>query len=541
MASRNHTPKKAPGVARSQSGARPKDERRTSWTGRIPLLPVPVVFFLLTWFFASVWYGDVLHAAQQYSFFAPDTTLMHFVWAKPYGSLWIVGRALLSLFHYPWLGGAVLALMLTLISWLTGYDLRLTPRWRPLQYVPAGFYLGCIAYYGFDIYYQRETGMILGIPFCMLAVLALQGAIIRSFSKKPVPALVGLPADETRLQNNLGLLACLALTLGPLTFSAACRPHVRVTAQMQRQAERQDWEGVLQTARAHAGLSCRPMAALHAMALTQTGHIADNLFDIRYEYAELFLHARNGNPDTGIDLYETDGNYYAGLLQTAYGTALEHLTMEGPTCHMLKRLTQIALLNGETEVAHKYLHILERTPFEGDFTERYGRLADHPEELEQEPETQRIRKVEPVSDSFHTLFRRPLFLGYNIALNQGRSLEAWHNSLAACLYTKMMPEVLMRCQPLAGTALPQNAADAVAMRAQREPALQQAFPGNDMALARYRAFLQAIKPYVSDRPAHAEELFSTYRGYYPYYYYFGNLNAPTLKTSDSSTDHKGVN
>lgn len=531
---------KSSGAANRRTEPRPSATGRTAWYRQLPLLPVPVIFFLLTWFFAGIWYGDVFRAAGQYSFFAPDTTLMRFVWEQPYGPLWIAGRALLTLFHYPPAGGAVLALMLTLICWLTGYNLRLTPCWRPLQYLPGALYLGGLVYYGLDCYYQTETGRILGIPLCVLVVLAIQGAIIRSFSKKPVPALLRRPTDETRLQNGLELMMALLAVGGPMLFSTLARPYVRTTARMQHQLAQEDWAGIIQTAHDNAELSCRPMAALYAIALTQTNQIADRLFDIRYEFEDIHLHNRSGNTDTGIDFYQTDANYYAGLLLAANRNAVEHLTLEGPTCHMLKRLTQIALLNGEKEVARKYLHILNRTPFEGAFVERYTRLADNPEALEQEPATVRIRKVEPVSDAFHTLYREPLFLGYNVALQEGRSLEALHNSMAACLYTKILPDVLMRCQPLAGTALPQNAADALAIRANREPGLLQAYPGHDLNLSRYKAFRQHIKPFASDRAKHAAELFPFYKGYYPYYYYFGNLTAPTHKTTDS-TDHKGVN
>ncbi len=540
MSAPKHT-KKAPGVARSQSSERSKSVRKSSSAKRFPLLPVPVVFFLFTWFFTGIWYGDVLYTAQQYSFFAPDATLMQFVWDRPYGPLWIIGRALLSLFHYPILGGGVLALMLSLICWLTGYSLRLSPRWRPLQYVPAGIYLGCLAYYGFDIYYQHETGMIMGIPICVLTVLTIQSLFIRSFSKKTMPSLIALPTDESPRQNRIGLISCLLPVVCAIILSTSCRPYVRPTAHMQRQMDEQDWDGIIRTAHKHAELSCRPMAALYAIALTQTGQVTEHLFDIRYDFEELFLHNRTGQKDIGTDLYLTDGNYYAGLLQAANRNAIEHLTMEGPTCHMLKRLTQIALLNGEAEVARKYLHILSRTPFETSFVKDYNDLAEHPEHMEQADETKRIRKVEPVNDAFHTQFREPLFLGYNVALLEGRSLEALQNSIAACLYSKMLPEALMRCAPLAGTVLPQNIADAIAIRAHKEPTLLQTFPGNEMTVTRYRGFLQDVRPYVSDRKGHAKKLFPAYQGYYPFYYYFGNLKEATRQTDHSSIDHKGVN
>ena len=51
--------------------------------------------------------GDLLRITYEQSFFAPDATLMLWLWQQPFGSLWILGRALLTLYHWPLLGGFV--------------------------------------------------------------------------------------------------------------------------------------------------------------------------------------------------------------------------------------------------------------------------------------------------------------------------------------------------------------------------------------------------------------------------------------------------
>ena len=508
---------------------------------RIPLLPTPMVFFAALWLYAGWWYADVFKIAQQYSFFAADSTLMEFTWNRPYGLLWIAGRALLSLFHYPILGGAVWALLLTATSYLIGYALRLPARWRALQYLPAGLYLMVLAYQGFDIYYQNETGMIMGIPFCMFVVVALQSLIIRSFSRKEAPAFWSMPKDESQGQNLASVVTCLLLVGAAMTLTEVARPYVRPTCRMQCQMWEKDWEGMRQTALDKAHLSYRPLAAYHAIALTQTGRIGENLFDILYDYDNIHLHNRNKESDNGGDLYQVDGNYYAGLLQGAYHKAMEHLTMEGPTCYMLKRMVQIALLRNEKELAQKYLHILAQTPFEDAFVEEYTRYLNEPELLEALTETKYLRSVEPTNDSFHTLYRQPLFLGYNISMTSGRSLNALQNSLAACLYTKLMPNAMMRCEPLRGRTLPQNVADAVSIRAHKDNQLIPLFPGMNMNVARYRGFLKSVSGMMKNRQDHVRELFPQFKGYYPYYYYFGNLKITEKKNENTTNDHKGVN
>ena len=91
---------------------------------------VSCAFFLLSWAWSSWWMGDVLRIAYERSYFAADATLMYWLWQQPFGSLWIVGRALLTLYHWPLLGGLLVAVLLACGSWLVGYCLRLPRRWR---------------------------------------------------------------------------------------------------------------------------------------------------------------------------------------------------------------------------------------------------------------------------------------------------------------------------------------------------------------------------------------------------------------------------
>ena len=56
--------------------------------------------------------GDVFRMAREYSFVAPDSVLMHGLWQQSFGSLWIVGRILLTLYRWPLVGGLLVALLL---------------------------------------------------------------------------------------------------------------------------------------------------------------------------------------------------------------------------------------------------------------------------------------------------------------------------------------------------------------------------------------------------------------------------------------------
>ncbi|WP_289458421.1 hypothetical protein, partial [Klebsiella pneumoniae] len=57
-------------------------------------------------------------------------------------------------YKYPWLGGLLMALMLTLGTWLVGYCWRLKAKWRAIQYLPALAYIGTVTFYGLDIFFE---------------------------------------------------------------------------------------------------------------------------------------------------------------------------------------------------------------------------------------------------------------------------------------------------------------------------------------------------------------------------------------------------
>ena len=71
------------------------------------------------------------------------------------------------------------------------------------------------------------------------------------------------------------------------------------------------------------------------------------------------------------------------------------------------------------------------------------------------------------------------------------------------------------------------------------------FPGLEYNQARLLALLQETKPFMGShetRAEHAHELFQKWKGFYPYYYFFGNLKATKRKdTNNEGTSKQGVN
>lgn len=523
----------------------PKTNRtaQTAEQKRKPLLlPVLPILFVATYLWAAWYYGDVLRMARERSFWVASTEQMDFLLDQEFGGLWYIGRMMICLFRYPWIGALLPATMVTWCTWCIGYGMRLTARWRWLQYVPAGIYFMWMAYEGANLFYENEAGAILGIPFCATVILTIWAVMIASFSRKKSPSIIGIPKDETPWQNRAQLLAVLAVFAVQGAFTEIQRPYTRVIADMNVSLLESDWQAMMETARENAELSYRPIAANYAIALVKTNQICERLYDIRLDYDSVYLHGRNNDKHVMTqNLYLEDCDYHAGFMQTCIHHAMERMTMIGPNIHSLELLTKCALMRGEWQVAAKYLRILEDVPFEDAFVEKYSAYVGKPDVVNVDSEMSFIRQFEPIHDSFENTYQQPVFLGYNAALTEGRSRNALLNSLAVCLYSKSMPAFMMRTQPLEGTLPPENVADALCLMAPKDPGIMQRFTSLEFRHQKLSKSLGDMKPFMKDRPGHARELFPKYKGYYPYYYFFGNLKATRKTPKNDGSSTAGVN
>ena len=517
-------------AAQKQTTVAPAKRRRR-------LLPVLPVFFVLTWIWAAWYYGSVFYISREYSFWVADTRIMEYILTQPYGSLRYIGRALLQLYKYPWLGGLLMALMLTAGSWLTGYCMRLRASWRSIQYLPALSYMAVVTYLGLDIFFEARTGMIFGVPFAALVVLCIWAIIIRSFSRKPV---IFIPNDETPRQTGLQLAVvalCMAAIIG---FDVWQRPYVRVICRLLDMEYRQDWAGIQKLARANAKMSNRPMACSYAISLVQTGQVAERLFDIRMDYDSLYIHGMDWKHNNASCLYVPEGNYFGGFIQTSLHACMEQMVMNGPTVRLLKLMIKCSLMREEWVLAEKYLAVLRRVPFEGAFCKKYGAMVRRSDLVNANPEMAMIRLTEPLHDSFENMYQ-PLFMGYNLMLIEGRSSNALINSLCVCLYTKLMPQFVERLEPLIGSTPPSIIMDGILLAENKNPGISKNFTGMHFRQPQLQTFLQKMQPYMKDRAGHAYELFPQYKGYYPYYYFFGNLKATRKGYTSLSSSSSGVN
>lgn len=521
-----------------------------------------VLFFFLAWLWASWWMGDVFRIAYERSFFAPDETLMYWLWQQRFGWLWIIGRALLTLYRWPVVGGLLVAVLLTAGTWLFGYCLRLSPRWRWLQYLPAAAWLLWTANVGLNLYYRHEPGRILAIPFLFMVLCVLAAILI----KKKLSILTPNPSLEERgiytsaydssaakgnyaplLGRGVGgmvieaflILLCFLL---PVLVTHYHHPYMRPLTRMQVQLMHYDYEGIIRTAHERPEMSYRQTAGYYVIALARTGNLAEQLFDIKLDYDTIWSNNYHNQPTSSLNYHIVDCNYHAGLIRAARHYAVEDLTMDGPSLFTLKYLVKMSLLEGDWILARKYLHILHKVPFESEFIHKYEPMVERPDLVRADPEFAAILNTMPPFHTFEQMYEKPGFVGFYATLRSFSNQEMLIWSTVACLYSKRMPEFLKRCQRFIGTTPPRSIAEGLIIQAAKNPEILKAFPQLDMLIDRFQLFLQDAMPYMHDRERGSEVLFEKYHGYYPYYYYFGNLRS-TRKPDKEEPEHNkaGVN
>ena len=534
MKGKPHTP----AAPQSAAPLRPR-----AWT---PVLYYAVGFVLL-WLFATLTYGEVFRHIADENYVCAERAPMAYVLRLP-GAYAIWGaRYLLLVFLNRWLGGTLLALLLTATAWLIERSLPARHRgegwgWLP----PLAVMAWCVAD-GFDLYLRTEPSTFVLRTVALFAVAAVWAggcALWHRFSRSAAQP----PATQVQRKGwrRLLLLLPVAAYAGVSLFAVLERDNVRMSCRMQNELDDEDWDAMIETAQATRRPS-RSVAAFNAVALEHTDRLLDGLFAIPYDYPDLHLRNVGGN-DEGVN-YLADLTLHAGLLNTAYRLSMDNTVEYGPRLHNFKRMAICALLNGEKRLAGRYLNLIDHMPFCHDFVERY-RAVLHDASLRQTDATlARIDQLRPKIDAFEQSFRQPTVIGYNLATPTG-SEATLITAVAASLYAKDLDTFLARIQVLRGKVqFTPIVLQAIMVAAVKREGVLNYFPEvNELTQSEFQAFVQDAAPFLTGRERMtpeqreqsrkdmAEALRERWLGTYMYYYYCGNL-----VSSEQQSQGVGVN
>lgn len=519
---------------------------------------VYAVGFLLLAAFCCWTYGDVFHHIALENYVSADAEAMTFVRRLSFGGIYWAARYVLLVFKNQWIGGVLMALVLTLSAWLLDrFFLALLAGGRGaaaqrakrqqmvagLGFVPVLALLGWMLWRGYDLYLRCEVSAFVIATLALLLFSIVLGSVGIVLNRR---GAADSAAEAAPARFVLPLSAIVAALLyGGLTWQALVpNDYVRTTCKMQNILdETQDWQAMTALARS-CNRPTRSVAAYHAIALLQQDQILEHAFDIDYDYPNLDLDDVGGS-DEGVN-YVADANLYAGLPLAAYHTSMENLVMHGPRVRAYKRMAVCSILNNEPQLAKRYLHIISLMPFEEAWVERYLEYAEMPEKIKEDPMYAMLCSLFPRENRLEQNYRQPVFLGYNVGLLSG-SDNTLRTSVATCMYSKDLNNLLVRTNILqTKMTLPICVQQSILVASLNRPGLLDQYPqvkSNTMLQTELKRFLSDIQPFMArkqqltdedERKAVQKEMGAALRdswlGSYYYYYYCGNLEQTVKKT-----------
>jgi len=151
-----------------------------------------------------------------------------------------------------------------------------------------------------------------------------------------------------------------------------------------------NWQEVVDVARNSEVPPTRAEVLFRNLALQQLGTSSETMFkfedsDAQYKSARKHQYLRLM---AARQLY-----YYYGKVNYSYRWCMEDMVEYGLRPTYLQYMTKCALMNGETDLARKYLTELKDAPFRGDFVEKYSAYIDHPQKMEEDAEMQGIKRL----------------------------------------------------------------------------------------------------------------------------------------------------
>lgn len=307
--------------------------------------------------------------------------------------------ALWTVFGYPLFGWNALlgALMMGVDEIVRGYrESGIKSVWIPSIYVAA--VIGIVPlcwYYGFSQMRLADawlcgfplfeagtyTSWIMSAPFIIVALAMVVFTTLSSYTETTRPT-------DNASENGTVKQLILSLLLVGLSAVMACQANVsdynyHAELRMYRHTENGDWKEVMKEMRQWEGTPTRQMVMLKNIALMNTGNLGTHMF--RFDNGGQYPFQRDS---LVIHLTQTAAPmiyYQYGKFNYATRWAIENGVEYGFNVGSLKLLAKCALLNGEYDVAEKYISQLKKTTFHRQEAEKLEQFRQSPALMDKEP------------------------------------------------------------------------------------------------------------------------------------------------------------
>lgn len=291
----------------------------------------------------------------------------------------------------------------------------------------------------------------------------------------------------------------------------------RTLLKMQHCTDKHDWDGSLSAAE-KVERPTRAIAAYRYVALLETGKLAEQLFNFPVRYDTLNC------PYSNIDplIFYPDLNFYASQLNTSLFWSFEAWTNAHRSVGALKRYATIALIQGEKELALKYIAQLKQTLCYSSWAKEVEKYVGNPQAFFNEnPIYGKIYSSQiPENLIVGTDDLPSLFMRYTNV-----DPENMERRLLLELYAKKTDNFMQDLSVVKGMykqSMPQCMQELVCLYALNTKLdVRRVFPINPEVNSRVSNFVYQAKSYANDHEAGAEAL-KDYKGMYVYYLLFGN-------------------
>ena len=385
-----------------------------------------LLFGVAVLLFFGLAYPHHLHYQEQYQLFLFDSNYMWEIVRLPGGVADLLGRFCTQFFLYAWVGAFIIALLLSAVQLLT-YRLAKWGWLHGLSFVPSfllwlflldehallggvwAVLLTQLAMCGCLLIpkgWKRYVAIIVAIP--ILYWMALGGS---HFYRYPTvfPTLlyvawllaVALPfmarvlhkwaTASSRPVVTFASFALVALVMGIIVWKNANFKAEKVM-QYDFMACHQQWNRILETINAEKPNN-QIGVTVQNLALAMRGMLADHLFD--YNQNGILGLLPDVQSDATSPMPTAEAFYQLGMINVAQRTVFEAQEaildfQKSGRCY--KRLAQTNLINGNYEVARKYLTALQKTLFYRDWANETLPLLGNEKAIAQHPEYGRLRQ-----------------------------------------------------------------------------------------------------------------------------------------------------
>ena len=397
-----------------------------------------LLFGVAVLLFFGLAYPHHLHYQEQFQLFLFDSNYVWEIVKLPGGIADLLGRFCTQFFLYAWVGAFIIAVLLSAVQLLT---LRLANYQLSIGNYQLLYALSFVPSFLLWLFLLDENALLGGVwgvlftQLALLALLQLPNGWVRHilvivafvtlywiafggshyyripntfptllyaawFSTIIIPLVMWFvvrskKAENTQKQNS-SLLPLISFVLVSVVFGSIIWKNTNFKAEKVMQydfmARHQQWNRILATVNTEKPNN-QIGVTVQNLALAMQGMLADHLFD--YNQNGILGLLPDVQSDATSPLPTAEAFYQLGMINVAQRTvfeAQEAILDFQKSARCYKRLAQTNLINGDYEVARKYLTALQKTLFYREWANETLPLLGNEEAIAQHPEYGRLRQ-----------------------------------------------------------------------------------------------------------------------------------------------------